>query len=127
MRHNERNETFGTWSKRIKLDLLEKHVNQWGSWRREVRVRSTGKLYRVGVTRGSAARGMYGVKGFHWYGWVVDVETDAQLHNARCEKGTGARGLIGWAWLYEDESAISIPELTDVPIPCDLYNPPSHR
>lgn len=79
-------------------------------WRRQregestwsVEVEVEGRRYYVSVERGRMARGMYGVRGFHWYGVVREVEGEAQyLFRDRVNKGTGLRWLLERAELIQ--------------------------
>lgn len=64
-----------------------------GGWFRDV-IFADGRVVRVGVTKGRYAAGMYGVKGYHWHGWVQDRWTYKSLLNERVPKSLGARGLL---------------------------------
>jgi hypothetical protein len=71
-------------------------------WHRDV-TRHDGRVFRVGIYRGRAARGMYGVKGWRWYGWVQDRETYERLWEGRVEKSAGARSLLILAGVVSDD------------------------
>ena len=91
--------------------IIEKHAGTGAftgaTWHAQVSVRdprfptTPPRLLRVGLERGNPARGMYGVKGFHWFGYVRD-ERGGTIWHERVEKSAGVRlmlrcaGLLPW-------------------------------
>ena len=85
----------------MRYKLGPKTNKQFGGWFRDV-IFDDGRVFRVGVTKGRYARGMYGVVGYHWHGWVQDRQTFTRVFDARVPKSLGARGLLIDSGLIED-------------------------